>query len=139
MSFASTAKRNSDSKFVNITEGKENIKTEELIKAFPDGITVIGFTTLLNKKKEKISAFIFKENPGVFFFGGQVMTDLAEKWAADYNGNFVDANNALLAEGGVKMKLVRKTSKAGNVYTDYEVIETEPGIPVVNPEDLPFN
>ena len=139
MSFANTAKKNNDAKYVNITEGKENIKTEELIAAFPEGVTVIGFTTLLNKKKEEISAFIFKENPGVFFFGGRVMTELAKKWAAEYNGNFVDANNALLAEGGVKLKLVRKTSKAGNVYTDYEVIETEPGIPVPDPEDLPFN
>lgn len=123
MSFADSARRNAQNqKFVNITEGKENIKTEELIKAFPDGVTVIGFTTLKNKKGEIISAFIFKENPGVFFFGGQILTELAEKWSEEYNGNFVDANNALLAEGGVKMKLVRKTSKTGNTYTDYEVI-----------------
>ena len=123
MSFADSARRNAQNqKFVNITEGKENIKTEELIKAFPDGVTVIGFTTLKNKKGETISAFIFKENPGVFFFGGQILTELAVKWSADYNGNFVDANNALLAEGGVKLKLTRKESKTGNTYTDYEVI-----------------
>ena len=134
MSFADSARKNAqEQKFVNITEGKENIKTEELIKKFPEGVTVIGFTTLLNKKKEKISAFIFKENPGVFFFGGKILTELAEKWSADFNGNFVDANNALLAEGGVKLKLTRKESKAGNVYTDYEVVESEA------PEDLPFN
>lgn len=135
MSFADqAAKSSANTRFFAVTEGREAIKTADLIAKYPEGVTVTGFTTMPNKKGETISAFTFKEDPAAFFFGGMVLTELAKKWVSEYDENFVTASAALAAEGGVKLKLIRKKSKTGTEYTDYEVVGSE------TPEqELPFN
>ena len=133
MSFADqAAKSSANTRFYSVTEGREAIKTADLIAKYPEGVTVIGFTTMPNKKGETISVFTFKEDPAAFFFGGMVLTELAKKWVSEYDGNFVAASTALAEEGGVKIKLIRKTSKTGKEYTDYEVVGSgtpEPELP----------
>lgn len=122
MSFKDKAVSNTQKNFFNLTEGLEKIDVADIIKTFPEGITIDGVSLTLNKKKKtEVAVFTAKEIPGKFFFGGVVLTDLANTWNEDYN-DFKKCTEALKEEGGVKLRLFTVESKTGNSYTAYEVL-----------------
>ena len=106
--------------YVNILEGRENIKPDEIMKKYPDGIHITGASVVKSRNGE-VGAFIFKEDVDKFFFGGKVLTDMLNDWIKEA-GN-VSALNEKLPVDLPLMKLTWETSKTGNKYLDCEVIE----------------
>lgn len=121
MSFSDVARKGKKSPID--LEQMEQMKAADLVAKYPEGATVIAFTTLRSKKyKGDTAVLIFQEEPGKFVFFGQVFVDLCNKWAADYNNDFDAASAALQAEGGCKLHIAPVVSKDGNTYFDYEVM-----------------
>ena len=122
MSFKDTAKKVTSGSF--ITEGREKIDMEDVIRLYgKKGVTILGCDMLTDSKGKPFGAFAFKEDVNKFFFGGQILNEIAEKWVADYDGDYKAMSEALADEGGVKVLLGSKKSKNGNTYTTVEVVE----------------
>ncbi len=138
MAFKDNRKK-TEGELFDLLEGKEKISVQEIITDFPLGIHITGCTTLKNKKGEKISAWTFAEAPKKFFFGGVILTKLAEEWISE-NGGTAKTCTEALAKEHPGMKLIMKDSASGNRYTDYEILENEfMDIPDGIVEELPFN
>lgn len=120
MAFKDNRNKKTEGELFDLLEGKEKISVQEIITDFPEGIHITGCTTMKNKKGEKISAWTFAEAPTKFFFGGVILTKLAEDWIAD-NGGTAKACSEGLAKEMPGMKLIMKDSASGNKYTDYEI------------------
>ena len=121
MSFKETAKKATSGSF--ITEGREKIDMEDVIRLYgKTGVTITGCDMLKDKKGNPFGAFTFKEDETKFFFGGQVLNEIAKEWVVDFDGDFKAMSSALADEGGVKVLLDTKKSKNGNTYTSVEVI-----------------
>lgn len=122
MSFKDVAKKAIRGSF--ITEGREKIDMEDVIRLYgKTGVTITGCDMLKDSKDNPFGAFTFKEDETKFFFGGQILNEIAEKWVADFDGDYRAMSNALANEGGVKVLLGSKKSKNGNTYTTVEVVE----------------
>lgn len=119
MAFKDYRNKKTEGELFNLLEGKEKISVQEIMTDF-EGIHITGCTTLKNKKGEKISAWTFAEAPKKFFFGGVILTKLAEDWIAE-NGGTAKACSEALAKETPGMKLIMKESASGNKYTDYEI------------------
>lgn len=104
--------------FVNILEGKENIKIDELMKKFPKGIHITG-ASVIKAKKGDCSAFTFEEDETKFFFGGVCFTDSVKKWISEHGS--VQAMNTALATDKPLMVISAHESKNGNTYYDFEM------------------
>ena len=80
MSFKETAKKATSGSF--ITEGREKIDMEDVIRLYGKiGVTITGCDMLKDKKGNPFGAFTFKEDETKFFFGGQVLNEIAKEWA----------------------------------------------------------
>lgn len=113
MAFTKTKKQ-----YVNITEGKNNIKIPEILKKYPDGIHITG-CTIIKAKKGDCSAWTFEEDASVFFFGGKVFTDTLNDWISEKGG--IQNVNAEMATDKPFIKIIECTSKEGNTYYDFEI------------------
>lgn len=92
---------------------RQKVSTDDIIKQFPDGITITAFD-FVEGKEGQYPIFLFSESPKSFFSGGVVLAKIANKWLSAFNDD-VDACNAALAEsGGVKIKLEHGRTKNGN-------------------------
>lgn len=122
MSFKDVAKKATSGSF--ITEGREKIDMEDVIRLYgKGGVTITGCDMLKDSKGKPFGAFAFKEDKTKFFFGGQILNEIAKEWVVDFDGDFKAMSNALAEEGGVKVLLDTKKSKNGNTYTTVEVID----------------
>ena len=104
-----------------ITKGREKIDTPDLIRMYPNGITINGVDFLKYGTGGEFSAFTFEEDDEIFFFGGQILTEIATDWFSGYE-SVEDLNNDLTKEP-VKVKLSTKKSKNGREYTAVEVLD----------------
>lgn len=104
-----------------LMEGKTKIRTAELIKDYPAGVTIIGFD-LIPGKDGSYPIFAIAEDPSVFFSGGAVLQNIVADWMADYGTDIDRANEDLRAEGGVKIRLEQGTTKAGRSITRVTVL-----------------
>ena len=122
MSFKDKAKKVTSGSF--ITEGRDKIDMEDVIRLYgKKGVTITGCDMLTDGKGKSFGAFTFKEDPTKFFFGGQILNEIAGDWVADYEGDYRAMSEALTNEGGVKVLLGTKKSKNGNTYTTIEVVD----------------
>lgn len=104
-----------------ITEGRDKVDMSDLIRNHPKGITLTGVDFLKDKDGKEFGAFTFKEDDTKFFFGGQVLTDIAKSWAEGYD-DMETMSKELANDGGVKVILTTKESKNGRKYTSVEVL-----------------
>ncbi len=109
--------------------GREAVKIESLIPAYPNGLTVIAaeLATARDKKTGEPKEFcrvVFKEEPSKFANGGSALTKIVKKWFTD--GGFEDAetlSKELEASGGVKVKMSKIYLPDGNPYTVVDVVD----------------
>lgn len=113
MAFTKTKKQ-----YVNILEGRKNIKIPELLKKYPDGIHLTG-ASIIKAKKGDCSAFTFDEAHNLFFFGGKVFTDTLKEWI-DEKGGIINVNNELATDKPL-ITIVDCVSKDGNTYYDFNI------------------
>ena len=117
--FTDKAKKVTSGSF--LTEGKEKIDMTDLIRNYKKGITITGVDFLKDKDGKEFGAFTFAEDNTKFFFGGQVLTDIAKSWAEDYE-DMKELSEDLAKDGGVQVLLTTKRSKNGREYTAVEVL-----------------
>lgn len=105
-----------------IMTGREKISTEDVIKKYPDGITLTGFDVLDNGK-DGYAVFTFAEDPDKFVNGGALLSKMAFEWVKAFDGNITDASDELAKCGGVRVRLYPKKTKRGNSITAVEIVK----------------
>jgi hypothetical protein len=104
-----------------LQNNREKISTEDLINAFPDGITVNAFDFATVQDKT-FAVVTFKEDDGRYYNGGTVLTKMCLNWAAGFAGDPEAASTALAKAGGVKLKFTESKTKNGNNVTTITVV-----------------
>lgn len=105
-------------------KGRDAIKTDLLIAAYPDGVTIVGadiIHTTDNGNEKSYAACIFAENDKQYFNGGKVLTDIVTAWLDGYPDTETMSAD-LKASGGVKVKLMKKLTKEGRTFTEVTVV-----------------
>ena len=111
-----------------ILSERTKISTDEIVARYPDGITINGFD-FLNGKNGRYVVCCFKNDPGRYFNGGKILTDIFESFVAEYKTDENTFNEALDAcmkdfgAVGLKVKLSDGRTKDGNRVTLVEVLE----------------
>lgn len=93
-----------------LMEGREKIETGDLVKQYPDGISVCG-VDIVETSDVRYSTVIFAEDTGKFYNGGMVLTKIVDAWLGC---GTLDEINVELQKNPVKMKLSESKTKKGN-------------------------
>lgn len=114
--------------FSKIMTGREKVKTDYIIKNYPNGITLTEFdlVTMYDSKKERESTFpvfAFKENAKECFFGGTVLTKVAVEWVEQNGGLVEETSEGLKNSGGVKIKMEKGETKNGDVIVRVQFLD----------------
>ena len=117
--FKAIAKEHTEGSFVTV--GREKVDIDDIINAYPDGVTVMEFDFLTGDSGE-FAVCNFMEDEKACFFGGKILTDMCKAWAEGYEST-KDASADLTAEGGVKLRFKRSKTKANRDVTLVEVVE----------------
>lgn len=105
-----------------IMENREKIQTGEVIKSFPNGIT-LNAVDVIKTTDAEYPVFTFLEDSSRFYCGGIVLSKIVDTWVEEYNGDLGMLNHDLAESGGVKVKLREtKTRDGKNNITEVEVI-----------------
>lgn len=109
-----------------LMEGRLKVSMEDIMKRYPDGVTVnrFDFISYEDAKKGQVTypVLTIAEDDSVCFFGGYILTRICNEWTSGFDGD-VEATSAALAEnGGVKMKFKAGKTKGGNSVTTVEII-----------------
>lgn len=117
--FAMKAKELTVGSFVTV--GKEKVEIDEVMRIFPNGVTVTSFDFLTGSDGD-FAVCGFAEDESVFFFGGKILTGMCKAWAEGY-ASTKEASADLASEGGVKLRFKRSKTKANRDVTLVEVVE----------------
>jgi len=107
----------------DLMNGREKVTTEDIIKKYPDGITITGADIVEYEKDGKPISYpvlTFKENDKFFYTGGIVLKKIVERWLSHFDS--VTEMNLALAGDPVKVKLSTGRSKSGNSITNVEIV-----------------
>ena len=105
-----------------LMENREKIQTADVIKNFPDGIT-LNAVDIIKTSDTTYPVFTFSEDVHRFYCGGIVLSKIVDTWLDEYNGDLGLLNHDLAETGGVKVKLTEaKTRDGKNNITEVEVI-----------------
>lgn len=106
--------------------GREKISMDDLIKEYPNGVTVMEFSTVTYEDGNQIvhyPVFAFKEDDSKFFLGGYVLNKIVDSWLdACGADNEAEVSDALKEQGGVHMKFTAGKTKGGRNITNVEII-----------------
>ena len=105
-----------------LTGGLEKIKLDEVIKAYPDGVSVTG-AELINASGSTFPVFTFVENTAQYFSGGKALREMVEAWIEEYDGDLSTVNDDLKAEP-VRIKMKKVTTKGGKTFTTVTILGT---------------
>lgn len=112
-----------------IMEGRPTkLGMDDIISKYPDGVTVTEFdfvTLKATKEGESDKTFpvlAFEEDKSAYFFGGYVLAKICADWVTAYEGDVAAASEDLKADGGVKMRFKRGTTKGSKSITTVEII-----------------
>lgn len=122
--FATLAKRATT--LSTIMEGRDKLNTDEVIKKYPDGITITEFDIVTtpdqNGNPSTYPIIAFAEDNTKFIYGGKAIMDMVTMWLANFEGDVETTSNALKAAGGVKVKMTSAKTKQGRNFTRVDVI-----------------
>nr|DAP68131.1 MAG TPA: hypothetical protein [Caudoviricetes sp.] len=105
-----------------LMENRVKIQTADVIKNFPDGIT-INAVDIIKTSDVIYPVFTFAEDSNKFYCGGIVLSEIVDTWLHEYNEDLGLLNHDLAESGGVKVKLTEdKTRDGKNNITKVEVI-----------------
>lgn len=100
---------------------REKISTEDVIKNFPDGIT-INAVDVIKTSTATYPVFTFAEDNKRFYCGGIVLTKMVNMWLDEYNRDLGMLNHDLSESGGVTVKLTESKTKDNKNVTTVEVM-----------------
>lgn len=104
-----------------IMEGRTKIETEDIIKYYPDGITIVAFDFVTVEDKT-YPVCAFREDDRKFLNGGTVLMKILSAWVAAYDGDIEECSADLCNEGGVKVKFSAGKTKKGQNITLVEIL-----------------
>ena len=117
----------------SLTSGLEKIKLDEVIKAYPDGVTING-ADMVNSNGNSFPVFTFAEDTSKYFSGGKALREMVEAWIEEYDGDLSAVNDDLKAEP-VKIRMRKVTTKGGKTFTAVAILGTvQTATPNCNPE-----
>ena len=105
-----------------IMTGREKISTEEVIRKYPDGVTLTAFD-IIDNGKDGYAVFTIQEEPAKFINGGALLSKMAFEWVKAYEGSIEDASADLDRCGGVNVRLSVKKTRRGNTITAVEIVK----------------
>ena len=97
-----------------LRDGREKIKLDDLIRTYPDGVTIVGFE-MGEGKKGAFPVFAMAEAQK-YFSGGGDLKILADKWLAVSEGD-ITAINESLRKKPTKVKIWTVQTNSGDTYT----------------------
>jgi hypothetical protein len=113
------------SEFMN---GRDKMDTEELIKKYPDGVT-IDFIDNVNMQQEdgeeNVWIFVTEEQPNKFTFAGFVLAKIFNNILAEFEGDYaemIETYNSSLKEDKLRVKLERAKTKSKREITKVTVL-----------------
>lgn len=111
-----------------LMSGRDKMDTEELIKKYPDGIT-IDFIDNVNMQQEdgeeNVWIFVTEEQPNKFTFAGFVLTKIFNNILAEFEGDYAEmikTYNSALKEDKLRVKLERAKTKSKREITKVTVL-----------------
>lgn len=108
-----------------LLNGRKTINTDEIIRNYPNGITVTDFDFIKSTNKagetESYPVLCFAEDNTKAFFGGTVMSNICWAWVDAYAGDVKAASDDLHATGGVHVRFAKTRTKNGNTVTSVTV------------------
>lgn len=112
-----------------LMNGRDKMDTEELIKKYPDGVT-IDFIDNVNMSQEDGEAenvwiFVTEEQPDKFTFGGFVLAKIFNNILAEFEGDYnamIEEYNSSLKEDKLRVKLERAKTKTKREITKVTVL-----------------
>lgn len=111
-----------------LMSGRDKMDTEELIKKYPNGIT-IDFIDNVNMQQEdgegNVWIFVTEEQPNKFTFAGFVLAKIFNNILAEFEGDYVEmieTYNSALKEDKLRVKLERAKTKSKREITKVTVL-----------------
>lgn len=112
-----------------LMNGRDKMDTEELIKKYPDGVT-IDFIDNVNMSQEDGEAenvwiFVTEEQPDKFTFGGFVLAKIFNNILAEFEGDYdamIEEYNSSLKADKLRVKLERAKTKTKREITKVTVL-----------------
>lgn len=111
-----------------IMTGRDKMDTEELIKKYPEGVTIV-FIDNVNMQQEdgeeNVWIFITEEQPNKFTFAGFVLAKIFNNILAEFEGDYAEmikTYNSALKEDKLRVKLERAKTKAKREITKVTVL-----------------
>lgn len=111
-----------------IMNGRDKMDTEELIKKYPEGVT-IDFIDNVNMQQEdgeeNVWIFVTEEQPNKFTFAGFVLAKIFNNILAEFEGDYaemIETYNSALKEDKLRVKLERAKTKAKREITKITVL-----------------
>lgn len=102
--------------------GRTQLKVDEIIEYYPDGITVTAFGCWTKKDGSTLWPVLWAEDTHHFMWAGKVLQDILVEWLAEYNGDTAKCSADLEAEGGVKIKFRKGKTKNGRDITYVDIV-----------------
>lgn len=107
----------------DIMVDRNKITTEEIIEKYPNGITITAFDYVMSKKTRKeYPIYTFMEDPKVFANGGTILDRIFSEFVKYCDGDVQQASSELRRQGGLKVKLYKGVTKAGDELTCVDVL-----------------
>lgn len=111
-----------------LINGRDKMDTEELIKKYPDGVT-IDFIDNVNMQQEdgeeNVWIFVTEEQPNKFTFAGFVLAKIFNNILSEFEGDYaemIETYNSALKEDKLRVKLERAKTKAKREITKVTVL-----------------
>lgn len=111
-----------------IMNGRDKMDTEELIKKYPNGVT-IDFIDNVNMQQEdgeeNVWIFVTEEQPNKFTFAGFVLAKIFNNILAEFEGDYakmIETYNTALKEDKLRVKLERAKTKSKREITKVTVL-----------------
>ena len=111
-----------------IMNGRDKMDTEELIKKYPNGVT-IDFIDNVNMQQEdgdeNVWIFVTEEQPNKFTFAGFVLAKIFNNILAEFEGDYaemIETYNSALKEDKLRVKLERAKTKSKREITKVTVL-----------------
>ena len=111
-----------------LMNGRDKMDTEELIKKYPDGVT-IDFIDNVNMQQEdgeeNVWIFVTEEQPNKFTFAGFVLAKIFNSILSEFEGDYaemIETYNSSLKEDKLRVKLERAKTKTKREITKVTVV-----------------
>lgn len=111
-----------------IMTGRDKMDTEELIKKYPEGVTIVFIDNVNIQQEdgeENVWIFITEEQPNKFTFAGFVLAKIFNNILAEFEGDYAEmikTYNSSLKEDKLRVKLERAKTKSKREITKVTVL-----------------